>query len=314
MKSDIPNQCPGTSSKGAGVSSACEGCPNQKICSSGISKTPDPDTFVIKENLKRISIQVAIISGKGGVGKSTVTSQVALMLSTMYPDKIIGVIDADVCGPSQHRMLGVPNEVFFGSTAAGFSPIFTGPNENIAIASAGLFIEDNQALIWRGPKKIGLIKTLLKDVKWDQENIECLLIDTPPGTSDEHLSIITFLECLQGAVLVTGPQELSWQDVRKQIDFCAKSNVKILGVVLNMAGFECPKCGSFENIFPITESISSWARIHHIPFVSIPIDPLIAKRLDSGHPFVIEDNTRSEIIDAYKTICSWIINSKKNKL
>jgi Mrp family chromosome partitioning ATPase len=229
------------------------------------------------------------------VGKSTVASQLALMLGSDATLNI-GLLDVDICGPSQPRMLGVENESLHGSRQGMMTPVYAGPNANIAVASVG-FLLDEEAVIWRGPRKTGLLKTFLKDTDWS--DLDFLIVDTPPGTSDEHLGLVHYLKPITGAVLVTGPQELAWQDVRKEADFCRKVNIPILCIVENMAGFTCKTCQHHNSIFPSrTEGISRWAQEHGIPFISIPLDPDIARSLDSGQPYVIEYND-SESTAAY---------------
>jgi len=233
-----PEHCPGTQSQDAGKASACEGCPNQQICASGTPQAPDPDIELIAEKLKNVKHKLLILSGKGGVGKSTLTAMLARALA-LDTEVNVGVLDIDLCGPSAPRIFGVLNEQVHQS-GSGWSPVYV--EDNLAVMSAGFLLpSEDSALIWRGPKKNGLIKQLLRDVDWD--NLDYLLVDTPPGTSDEHLSIVQYLSNnIDGAVIITTPQEVALLDVRKEIDFCRKVNLPILGIVENMSSFKCGKC------------------------------------------------------------------------
>lgn len=230
------------------------------------------------------------MSGKGGVGKSTVTTQLARVLA-MDEDVDVGILDVDLCGPSVPKMMGVEDKKLH-SSQLGLTPVFTGNSEeseaNISVVSIGFLLENaKDAVIWRGDKKTGMLKQFLRDVHWDR--CDYLLIDTPPGTSDEHLSLVQLCKPLTGAILVTTPQEISWQDVRKEIDFCRKVKLPILGIVVNMTEFICPTCHLGSEIFPDTGSIDRWAAEQGIPILArIPLDPRIGKSLDSGRAFFTE--------------------------
>lgn len=184
---DAPEHCPGTESVDAGKASACAGCPNQNICASGQPKLPDPDLPRIKESLSQVQHKILVLSGKGGVGKSTVTAHLAYALSN-DTTKHVGVLDVDICGPSIPRIMGVLDEQVH-SSGSGWSPIYI--EDNLCVMSPGFLLAKKDAVIWRGPKKNGLIKQFLRDVDWG--NLDYLVVDTPPGTSDEHLSIVQFL-------------------------------------------------------------------------------------------------------------------------
>jgi Mrp family chromosome partitioning ATPase len=191
------------------------------------------------------------LSGKGGVGKSTLTSLLAHAFAT-NPNNTIGVLDIDLTGPSMPIMMGVEQETIH-SSGAGWSPVFV--LDNLSIMSIQFMLPNpNDAIIWRGPKKNGLIKQFLRDVDWG--DLDFLLCDTPPGTSDEHLTIISLLKesNVDGAVVVTTPQEVALLDVRREIKFCQKAGIKLLGLVENMSGFVCPHCTFESQIFQPSES------------------------------------------------------------
>ncbi|CAG8611136.1 4713_t:CDS:2, partial [Paraglomus brasilianum] len=245
---NAPEHCPGPETEEAGKAAVCAGCPNQSICATA-PKGPDPAIPLINERMSNVKHKILILSGKGGVGKSTFTSQLAFAFAEDENTQV-GVMDIDVCGPSIPKIMGLEGEQIHQSLS-GWSPVYV--SDNLGVMSIGFMLPDSDdAVIWRGPKKNGLIKQFVKDVDWG--DLDHLLIDTPPGTSDEHLSIIQYLKetGITGAVIVTTPQEVALQDVRKEIDFCRKVKVPIIGVVENMAGFVCPKCGGESVIFAAT--------------------------------------------------------------
>jgi Mrp family chromosome partitioning ATPase len=278
-----PEHCPGPESNEAGKADSCAGCPNQSICASA-PKGPDPDIPVISSRLSGIKHKILVMSGKGGVGKSTLTSTLAHAFAS-NPDTTVGIMDTDICGPSIPKMMGVEAETIHVS-ASGWSPVWVA--DNVCVMSIQFMLPNrDDAIIWRGPKKNGLIKQFLKDVTWG--DLDFLLVDTPPGTSDEHLSVNAFLKesGVEGAILVTTPQEVSLLDVRKQVDFCRKAGIPILGLVENMSGFVCPKCTHESQIFkPTTGGGKALAEELRMPFLgSVPLDPRIGMSCDYGESF-----------------------------
>eukprot|EP00357_Protocruzia_adherens_P033270 CAMPEP_0114984496 /NCGR_PEP_ID=MMETSP0216-20121206/7307_1 /TAXON_ID=223996 /ORGANISM="Protocruzia adherens, Strain Boccale" /LENGTH=335 /DNA_ID=CAMNT_0002346635 /DNA_START=27 /DNA_END=1034 /DNA_ORIENTATION=- len=298
--------CPGTDSDQAGKSSACAGCPNQNVCASGEANKPDPTVDDIAVKLQTIDHKLLVLSGKGGVGKSTFSSQLALALAfDSQQSEEVGLLDVDICGPSIPRMLAIENQEVHQSSE-GWSPVYV--EDNLAVMSIGFLLGDrNNAVIWRGPKKNGLIKQFFLDVSWG--NLDYLVVDTPPGTSDEHISIAQYLKNCEGlaAVLVTTPQEVSLLDVRKEISFCLKTGIKILGVVENMSGFVCPNCSHESHIFPgHTGGAEGMCKEFNIPFLgSIPLDPNLLLACDSGKSF-IKEFAGSKTAEALKQIVTKI--------
>lgn len=306
-----PHNCPGTQSNDAGKSSACAGCPNQSVCST-TPKGPDPDIVSINERMESVKHKILVLSGKGGVGKSTFSSQLSFALSEEQ-DKQIGLLDIDICGPSIPRLLGLEGEQVHHSNS-GWSPVFV--QDNLGVMSVGFMLSDpNDAIIWRGPKKNALIKQFLKDVDWG--DLDYLVVDTPPGTSDEHLSIAQYLKETNpdGAIIVTTPQEIALLDVRKEINFCKKVGLPIIGVVENMSGFVCPKCKTETKIFaPTTGGAEKMAQELDVPFLGrIPIDPRIAKACDEGR-FFLSEFPDSEATKAFNQIITKVkeYTSKKS--
>ncbi|TPX18936.1 uncharacterized protein E0L32_011414 [Thyridium curvatum] len=278
-----PEHCPGPESQQAGLGDACAGCPNQAVCASA-PKGPDPDIPAISARLAGVKHKILVLSGKGGVGKSSMTSLLAHSFAT-NPDNTIGIMDADICGPSIPKMMGVESETIHVS-GAGYSPVWV--LDNLGVMSIQFMLPSrDDAIIWRGPKKNWLIKQFLKDVEWG--DLDFLLIDTPPGTSDEHLSVNAMLKesHIDGAVMVTTPQEVSLLDVRREIDFCRKAGIKVLGLVENMSGFVCPKCTHESQIFQATTGGGkALAEEMDIPFLgAVPLDPRIGMACDYGESF-----------------------------
>ncbi|KAI4350562.1 hypothetical protein L6164_005009 [Bauhinia variegata] len=228
---DANEHCPGPQSESAGKSDACEGCPNQQICATA-PKGPDPDLVSIAERMATVKHKILVLSGKGGVGKSTFSAQLSFALAAMGFQ--VGLLDIDICGPSIPKMLGLEGQEIHQSNL-GWSPVYV--ESNLGVMSIGFMIpHPDEAVIWRGPRKNGLIKQFLKDVYWGE--LDFLVVDAPPGTSDEHISIVQCLDVagIDGAIIVTTPQQVSLIDVRKEVSFCKKVGVKVLGVVENMSG------------------------------------------------------------------------------
>jgi Mrp family chromosome partitioning ATPase len=227
--------CVGPQSEMAGRASSCAGCPNQGACSSGEAKT-DPALALVQDRMSLVKHKILVLSGKGGVGKSTFSAQLAFSLAQQ--GKQVGLLDVDICGPSIPRMLGLEGHEVHQS-ASGWSPVYV--EDNLGVMSIGFMLpQRDDAIIWRGPRKNGIIKQFLTDVNWNE--LDYLIVDTPPGTSDEHISIVQYLKTsnIDGAIVVTTPQEVSMADVRKELNFCRKTGISVLGIVENMADIKLP--------------------------------------------------------------------------
>lgn len=283
----------------------------------GDTKGADPGIELVKNRLAEVKNKLLILSGKGGVGKSTVTSLVSRTFAHLNPDQNFGVLDIDICGPSQPRVFGVLGEQVHQS-GSGWSPVYI--EDNLSLMSIGFLLASaDDAIIWRGPKKNGMIRQFLSEVDWGQ--LDYLIIDTPPGTSDEHLSATTYLSGTDGswgAVLVTTPQEVSLLDVRKQINFCKKMKVPIVGVVENMSTFVCPKCTTESSIFPNpthSDPTQQMCQEMSVKFLGkLPLDPRLARCCDEGKDFITEWAT-SPAVTAIKGIVGNIqeyFDQKKN--
>lgn len=285
--SDVPEQanagCPGTTSQAAGKSDSCVGCPNQAACATGEAAPEDPAIAAIASRLSKENVKhkILVLSGKGGVGKSTLAAQMSILLSSQGLD--VGLLDVDVCGPSAPHMLGVSDEEVRMS-ASGWSPVYV--EENLAVMSVAFMLPDkSDAVIWRGVRKTSLIKQFLRDVDWG-DTLDFLIVDAPPGTSDEHISLVQFLKKadIDGAIIVTTPQEVSLLDVRKEISFCRKSGTRVLGVVENMSGFVCPSCKECTQVFfPSSGGAEKMCSEMDVPFLGrIPLDPNVSKAGEMG--------------------------------
>lgn len=254
----------------------------------------------IAARLAGIGKTIMVLSGKGGVGKSTVAVNLA---AGMALDGLrVGLLDLDIHGPSVPTMLGV-QRASVQSDDGEILPLEIG---GLKVMSMGFFLENREdAVIWRGPMKMNAIRQFIADVAWGE--LDWLVLDLPPGTGDEALSICQVLEKVDGALVVTTPQEVAAADVRRSITFCRQLGVRVLGVVENMSGFVCPDCGKVTPIFRegggsrISEEMG-------VPFLgAIPIDPRVAESGDSGRAFICAGLSSSAA-----TMMSEIIRTIKN--
>ena len=234
---------------------------------------------VLQERLGKIRRKVVVMSGKGGVGKSTIA--VNLAVSLMKSGYKVGLLDVDIHGPTVPTMLGLAGETAHGHE----EEILPVELDGIKVMSIGFFrFSKDDALIWRGPLKMKIIKQLLRDTVWGE--LDFLVVDVPPGTGDEPLSICQLIGKMTGAVVVTTPQKVATEAVRKSITFCRELKVPVLGVVENMEGFFCPRCGEVTPIFG-SGGGKEIAKDMDVPFLgSIPIDPRIGEACDSGRTLV----------------------------
>jgi len=282
----------------------CETCGDASCASAGKPEAhaaaPGQDDAKLKSRLSRIKRTVIVMSGKGGVGKSTVAVNIAM--SAMLSGRRVGLLDVDLHGPSVPTMLGLVGQRLEGGEN-GMLPVEIG---GLKVISVGFLLESpDSPVIWRGPMKMGVIRQFIEEVNWG--DLDLLVIDVPPGTGDEPLSICQLIPELYGAVIVTTPQKVAAVDVRKSISFCRQLNVRVLGVVENMSGFACPKCGEITPIFRAGGG-RVMAEEMHVPFLgSIPIDPMIAVSGDDGKAFV-ELTEHSPAAQSFRDIVTAIIS------
>lgn len=235
----------------------------------------DTQTKKINQFLQKVDHKIVVMSGKGGVGKSTVATNLAVFLSNQGYQ--VGLLDVDVHGPSIAGLLGLTGLKlnFSGNLIQPYH--YTDKLKVVSIQ--GLLEQPDEPLIWRGPIKIGIIRQFLADVNWGP--LDFLIIDSPPGTGDEPLTVAQTVTGCQ-AVIVTTPQEIALADVRKSIQFCQKVNMPVLGLIENMSGFVCPTCGSLHAIFK-SGGGEKTASASSIPFLGrLPIDPGVVTAGDAG--------------------------------
>jgi len=235
---------------------------------------------VLAKTLGKIKHKILVLSGKGGVGKSTVAVNIAVALA--IEGRRVGLLDVDIHGPSVPELLNIHGQPS-PSEGGGMEPLTFG--ENLKVMSVGFLLPDSDApVIWRGPMKMGVIKQFLRDVNWG--DLDFLIIDSPPGTGDEPLSVCQLIPDATGAVIVTTPQRISIVDVRRSVQFCRRLDYPILGVVENMSGFVCPHCHETTDIFSKGGG-EEMSRSMGVPFLGrIPMDPAMVKAGDEGKPFL----------------------------
>lgn len=240
---------------------------------------------------------IMVMSGKGGVGKSTVAVNLALSLAAQ--GKRVGLVDVDIHGPSIPTMLNLTN-VTVMQAADGIQPLILGDLYNLEVMSVGFLLEhDDDPVIWRGPLKNSLIEQFLNEVAWGP--LDYLFIDCPPGTGDEPLSVAQQLKEKAEAILVTTPQQVAVSDVARSVNFCRQMKMPLIGIIENMASFVCPNCKAVTDIFR-SGGGESLAKRYNVPLLgSIPIDSSFGVTADAGYPFVVRYND-SPIAMKYKEI------------
>ncbi|MGD9874201.1 MAG: iron-sulfur cluster carrier protein MrpORP [Kiritimatiellia bacterium] len=233
----------------------------------------------LRERLGRIRHKILVMSGKGGVGKSTVAVNLAVSLS--LAGHKVGLLDVDIHGPSIPKMLRL-EDAKVQQVDGALQPVEAA---GMKVMSIGFLLKNrDDAVIWRGPMKMNVIRQFLKDVEWD--DLDFLIIDSPPGTGDEPLSVCQLVKPLDGAVVVTTPQDVALADVRKSIRFCHQLSIPVLGLVENMSGFVCPHCNTVTEIFK-SGGGERMASEMKVPFLGrVPLDPAVGESCDGGEPFV----------------------------
>jgi Mrp family chromosome partitioning ATPase len=246
----------------------------------------------LQAQLKQIKHTIAVMSGKGGVGKSTVATNLAVALAQR--NYKVGLMDADIHGPNVPKMLGIEGAQLTG-TGNGIRPVMYYPNLKVISVAFMLQSRDN-AVIWRGPLKHAVIRQFLSDIAWGE--LDYLVVDLPPGTGDEPLSIAQTIKHVDGALIVTTPQDVALLDARKTVTFARILNIPVRGIVENMSGFICPHCGKRTDIFK-TGGGEKAAQEMNVPFLGrIPLDPTVVTGGDEGSP-CIEKFPLSEMSKAF---------------
>ena len=230
----------------------------------------------IEKNIANIKHKFIVISGKGGVGKTTVS--VSLAYSLALKGYEVGLLDVDIHGPNVNKMVGLGNETLTGD-GVRINPIKV--LDNLKVMSTASIIDDpDSPIIWRGPLKMKLIKQFLTDVNWG--SLDYLIVDSPPGTGDEPLSIVQLINDLDGAIVVTTPQEVAILDARKSIQFAKKLNIPFIGVIENMSGLVCPYCNKNIDLFGKGGGKRAAKDMDANFLGEIPMDPEVIKLCDKG--------------------------------
>ena len=237
----------------------------------------------IQDTLRNIKHVIIVMSGKGGVGKSTVSSNLAMTLSMKGYQT--GIMDIDITGPNIPKMFGVEDEQLTVNEERQLIPVAVPPSLKI-MSMAFLLPNKDAPVMWRGPVKMGAIKQFIEDVNWGP--LDYLVVDKPPGTGDEALSIVQLIPKADGMVIVTTPQDVALLDSRKSLVFGAETHIPIIGIIENMSGFVCPHCGEVTNIFK-SGGGEDTAKDMNVQFLGrVPIEPGIVDSGDSGMPVVLK--------------------------
>jgi Mrp family chromosome partitioning ATPase len=276
----------------------CQTCDSAEKCSQAEKEAHEQE--LIEKNMEHVRHKFMVLSGKGGVGKSSVAVNLAATLATMGYD--VGILDADIHGPNVPKMLGVDLDRPHGSDN-GMLPVLT--PENLRVMSIGFFLRhEDDAIIWRGPLKHSLLKQFFGEVHWGE--LDYLVMDLPPGTGDEPLSIAHLIKKVDGVIIVTTPQDVALLDSRKSVNFCKELKIPLIGVVENMSGMTCPHCQKEIELFKVGGGETIAANMK-IPFLGrIPLDPQMVICTDDGRPFV-NLYPESKVSTAFKAIAEkWI--------
>lgn len=252
--------------------------PMMPMASAAPQSAPEPETWADRiPGIKRV---VAVASGKGGVGKSTVSANLALSLAKSGFK--VGLLDADIYGPSQQLMMGATSEPR-GDEDGKIFPV-EAPG-GVKVMSFGYFVDADQPVIWRGPMLQKALEQFFGDVHWGE--LDYLVVDLPPGTGDVALTLCQNVP-LAGTLIVTTPQDVALIDARKGLHMFTKLETRVLGIVENMAGFECPECGHMEHVFGAGGGAKTAAELGLPLLGSVPLDPAIVTGGDTGAPVVLD--------------------------
>jgi ATP-binding protein involved in chromosome partitioning len=258
----------------------------------GAVGVPPPDASLLPE----VRFKIAVASGKGGVGKSTVAANLALALSRLGSQ--VGLMDSDIYGPSQQMMMGIDEKPFINEA----NQIVPVERFGVRVMSLGFLMDVDQPVIWRGPMVMKAVEQFLGDVAWGK--LDFLVVDMPPGTGDAQLTLTQKIQ-LSGAVIVTTPQDVALIDARKGLAMFQKVNVPVLGIIENMSFYVCKKCGHREEIFKHGGGKQTAKKLN-VPFLGeIPIDPKVAIGGDSGVPIVAAE-PKSPVTEAFLSIAEAI--------
>ncbi len=267
------------------------------------------EDLMVADTLTRIEHTIMILSGKGGVGKSTVAVNLAAGLASR--DRQVGLLDIDLHGPSIPKLLRLEGAQIRGTNAKGMVPVRY--NDNLKVLSIEFLVRDetDEAVIWRGPMKHRIISQFVGEADWG--DLDFLVVDAPPGTGDEPLSVCQMAPPRSQAIIVTTPQEIALKDVRKSIRFCKHLGMPVFGIVENMSGFSCPKCGEVSDLFKRGGGKKLALETGYRFLGDIPLDPRLMASSDDGRPFVLE-HPESDTARAFDAILERVLSLSPSRM
>ena len=273
----------------------------KKMVSDGKQEAMDERMVSIRNNMAKIKHKIVVISGKGGVGKTTVAVNLAMSLASV--GLRVGILDVDITGPNVNKMLGISPEVRprVDPDAKKFYPV-DGPLNTKVVSMAFLLQDSDTPVIWRGPMKMGAVRQFLGDAHWG--DLDYLICDLPPGTSDETLDILQLIPD-ENVVVVSTPQEVAIMDARKTISMAKTMERHVLGIIENMSGFKCPHCDEYIDLYP-PGGAEKASKDFNIKFLGkIPFEVEVGQQGDQGLPFVLK-YPDSESTKAFKAVVAII--------
>jgi Mrp family chromosome partitioning ATPase len=280
--------------------------PSSKIPKDLMVGAPTSEEQEIAEKMRHVKHKIVILSGKGGVGKTTVAVNLATALA--WKGHVVGILDADITGPNVPKMLGLEGTRMVGGDK-GLEPVL-GPLNILSVSMEFLLQSPDTPIIWRGPLKMRVISEFLSKVNWG--NLDYLIIDLPPGTGDETLSIMQLLPDLDGVIIVTTPQEVALLDSRKAATMSRTMNVPILGLIENMSGFHCPHCNEVTNLFDKGGGKQAAQDLKIFFLGDLPFDPRVMTLSDEGKPFIVTD-AKAPVAKAFQQIVDRLLERLKGQ-
>ena len=273
----------------------------KKMVSDGKQEAMDERMISIRNNMSKIKHKIVVISGKGGVGKTTVAVNLAMSLASV--GLRVGILDVDITGPNVNKMLGISPEIRprVDPDAKKFYPV-DGPLNTKVVSMAFLLQDSDTPVIWRGPMKMGAVRQFLGDAHWG--DLDYLICDLPPGTSDETLDILQLIPD-ENVVVVSTPQEVAIMDARKTISMAKTMKRYVLGIIENMSGFKCPHCNEYIDLYP-PGGAEKASKDFNVKFLGkIPFEVEVGQQGDQGLPFVLKYPDR-ESTKAFKAVVAKI--------
>ena len=280
--------------------------PKEKIPKDLMVGTQTSEQQEIAERMRHIKHKIVILSGKGGVGKTTVAVNLATALA--WQGHTVGILDADIHGPDIPKMLDLEGARMVGGDK-GLEPVI-GPLNILTVSMEFLLQSADTPVIWRGPLKMRVISEFLSKVNWG--TLDYLIIDLPPGTGDESLSIMQLLPDLDGVIIVTTPQEVALLDSRKAASMVRQMNIPILGLIENMSGFHCPHCGEVTNIFGKGGGKNAAKELNLFFLGDLPFDHRVMLLSDEGKPFIVTES-KTPVAQAFQKVVERLLTRIKHQ-